>query len=88
MRVVFADHVTDDAGRLHMARAFVEAHPVHGVENAALYRLLAVGGGGQGAACDDAHRVFEIAAGGVIGRRRNVRGRRRYRRWQLWRLAG
>ena len=58
-----------------MLRALVQAHAVHGVQDAALHRLLAVGHRGQGAAGDDAHRVFEVAAGGVVGGRRNVVGR-------------
>ena len=75
VRVVFTDHVADDAGRLDVLRAAVQAHAVHGVQDAALHRLLAVGHRGQGAAGDDAHCVFEVAAGGVVGGRRNVVGR-------------
>jgi hypothetical protein len=75
VRVVFADHITDDARRFDMARALVQPHSVHGVKNAALHRLLAIGSRGQGAAGDDAHRVFEVAAGSVVGGRRNVAGR-------------
>ena len=74
VRVVLADHVADHARRLHVLRAAVQPHAVHGVEDAALHRLLAVGVGGQGAAGDHAHRVFEIAAGGVVGRWRDIVG--------------
>ena len=88
MRVVFANHITDHPRRLHMARALEQAHAEHGEENAALHGFLTVGGRGQGAASDDAHRVFEIATGGVVGRRRNVwrggGGRGRQIRWLLF----
>ena len=87
MRVIFADHVADHTRRLDMARALVQPHAVHGVKNAALHRLLAIGHGGQGTAGDDAHGVFKIAAGGVVGWRGNIAGRATGRRRQIGRYC-
>ncbi len=43
-----------------------QAHAVHGIQNAALHGLHAVGHIGQGAALDDAERVFQVGTLGVL----------------------
>ena len=58
--MVFAHYVADDAGALAGGAIGLEAHLLHGVENAAVDGLESVADIGQGAADDDRHRVIEI----------------------------
>ncbi len=60
MGMVLAHDVADDASAL--ARGFVrlQAHLLHGVENAAVYGFESVADIGQGAADDDRHGIVEI----------------------------
>ena len=71
VRVVLAEHVANHAGAFdRLGRRIAteaQAHAVHGVEDAALHRLLAVGHIGQGPALDDREGVFEVGALGVGG---------------------
>jgi hypothetical protein len=66
VRMEAAQHVADDPGALDRlgagGAAEAQAHARHRIEDAALHRLLAVAHVGQGAALDDAQRVFEIGA--------------------------
>ena len=78
VRMELAQHVADDRGALARLRARAarvgerQAHAVHRVQDAALHRLAAVGDVGQRAALDDAQRVFEIGALGVVGEGQRV----------------
>src|ERR1039457_879718 len=58
--MVLAHYIADDTGAL--ARGFVglEAHLLHGVENAAVDGLESVADIGASASVDDRHRVIEI----------------------------
>ena len=67
--VVFAEHVTHDAGGLHALRIKFEPHAVHVDENAALHRLLAVRNLRKRTALHHRHRVFEIGLGRVARER-------------------
>ena len=74
MRVETAQHVTHHAGGFDwpgtvvaIGAAKTQAHARHGVQNAPLYGLLAIAHIGQGAAFDDAERVFKVGALGVGG---------------------
>jgi len=61
VRMVLAEHLTNNTCRFDRLGAMGETELVHGKQNAALHRFLAVFNLGQGAAFDHAHRVFEIA---------------------------
>ncbi len=60
MGMVFAHDIADDAGALARGAIGLEAHLLHGVENAAVHGLESVADIGQGAADDDRHRIIEI----------------------------
>jgi hypothetical protein len=62
VRVVLADHVTDDARRLLVRPVPVVVELVHREQDAPVHRLEAVAGIGQGAPHDHAHRVIEVRA--------------------------
>ena len=57
VRMVFAEHLADDARRLRVLHAGAQAELVHRIENAALHRLLAVLDVRDRAAAHHAHRV-------------------------------
>jgi hypothetical protein len=83
MRVEAAEHVADHARALHRLRAGRrgegQAHALHGVEDAALHRLLAIAHIGQRAALDHAERVFQVGLLGVQRQRDGVAFGRRGR---------
>ena len=58
--MVFAHYVADDAGALARGAIGLEAHLLHGVENAAVHGLESVANIGQSAADDDRHGIVEI----------------------------
>src|SRR5579872_6686680 len=58
--MVLAQDVADDAGAFSGGAVGLEAHLLHGVENAAVDRLESVADIGQGAADDDRHGIVEI----------------------------
>ncbi len=58
--MVLAHHVADDAGALARGTIGLEAHLLHGVENAAVNGLESVADIGQSAADDDRHGIVEI----------------------------
>ena len=60
VRVIFADHVADHAGRLLVRPVPVVAEILHGVQHAPMHGLEAVAHVRQGAADDDAHRVVHV----------------------------
>ena len=60
VRVVLADHFTDDAGGLHVLAAVRVAEFVHREETAAVYRLEAVAHIRQRTTYDDAHRIVNV----------------------------
>ena len=62
VRVVLADHVADDAGRLLVGPVPVVIELVHRVQHAPVHRLQAVARIRQRAAHDHAHGVIEVAA--------------------------
>ena len=66
VRVIFAQHLADDAGRLFVGAVGVHAHVVHGVEDAAVHRLQAVARVGQGPRHDHAHGVVQIRAAHLV----------------------
>ena len=57
VRVVFAEHVADDARGLAEGLVRRDAELVHGIEDAAMHGLEAVAHVGQRAADDDRHRI-------------------------------
>jgi hypothetical protein len=61
VRVVLAEHVSDDRGALPVGDPRCEAGLVHGEEDAPVDGLEAVPHVGDGAPDDDAHRVVEVA---------------------------
>ena len=71
VRMVFAEHLADDARRLGVLHAGAQPELVHRVEDAALHRLLAVFDVRDRAAAHHAHRIGEVAA---LGERRHVDG--------------
>jgi hypothetical protein len=62
VRVVLADDVADDTGRLLVRPVPVVVEFVHGEQHAPVHRLEAVTGIGKRSAHDHAHGVIEIAA--------------------------
>ena len=62
VRVVLADDVADDAGRLLVRPVPVVVQLVHRVQHAPMHRLEAVAGVRQRAPHDHAHGVIEVAA--------------------------
>ena len=66
VRVVFAEHVSDDAGGL-LVRAIVEVALLpHPEEGPPVDRLQPVADVGQGASDDDGHRVVEVRAPDLV----------------------
>ena len=61
MRMVLAQHFTDDARALFVRLVGSQAHVVHGIENAPMHRLEAVAHVGQRPRDDHAHRVIQIS---------------------------
>ena len=66
MRMVFADHVADDARRLVVRLVALRAELVHGEQHAAMDRLEAVAHIGECAPHDHAHGVIEVAAAHLV----------------------
>jgi hypothetical protein len=66
MRMVLADHVADDAGRLAIRLVPVVAVLVHRMENAPVHRLEPVADVGQRPRHDHAHGVVEIGAAHLL----------------------
>ena len=62
VRVVFADHVADDARRFAVAAVPLVAVDLHRIEDAAVHGLQPVADIGQRARHDHAHRVIEVGA--------------------------
>jgi len=62
MRMVFTDHIPDDAGGFAVGLVPLVTRLIHRVENAAVDGLQAIAQIGNRAADDHAHRVVEIAA--------------------------
>ena len=60
VRVVFAEHVTDDGRRLFCLRRNVHARLVHRIQDAAVHRLQSVAHVRERARGDDRHRVVEV----------------------------
>ncbi len=58
--MVFAHDVADDSGALAGGLVGRQAHLLHGVENAAMYRLQSVADVGQRAPDNHRHRIVEI----------------------------
>jgi hypothetical protein len=69
VRVELADHVADGARRLLGLVPGRQAELAHGVDDAPLHRLEAVGDVRQGAVEDDVHRVVEVRLLGELGER-------------------
>ncbi len=78
VRVILADHVADDARRLHVLLVGRVPLLVHRIEDAPVHGLEAVAHVGQRARHDHAHRVIEIRALHLVRDRHgsDVRGRR------------
>ena len=70
VRVELAHHLTDHARRLHVRAVRVQVHLAHLVDDAALHRLHAVAGVGQGARIDHRIRVFEERLAHLLVQRR------------------
>ena len=67
MRVVFADHVANDACRFHRLGASHQPEFTHGKKHTALHWLLAVLHVRQGATFDHGNGVFKvITRGGFV----------------------
>ncbi len=66
MGVIFTDDITDNTGRLLVGARIGVGQILHGVEDAAVNRLEAVAGVGQGATDDDAHRIVNIGGGHLL----------------------
>ena len=64
--VILTQHFTDDTGALLVGRAWVQAHIVHGVEDAAVHRLEAIARIREGAGHDHAHGVVEIGSAHLL----------------------
>ena len=62
VRMIFADHVADDAGGFAVRLVPLVAVLVHRIEDAPVHRLEPVARIGQRARDDHAHRVIEIAS--------------------------
>ncbi len=59
VRVVFAEHVSDDGRALLVGTPRQESQLVHRIEDAPVHRLQAIAHIGQRALHDDAHRIVE-----------------------------
>ena len=66
MRVVFAHHVADHAGRFAIGLVRRVAGLLHGEQDAPMHRLQPVARVRQGAADDDRHRVVEVGAAHLL----------------------
>ena len=60
MRVVFAEHLANDTGRLAVGAVEADAHIVHGIQDAALDGFETVACIRQGACDNDAHGIVEV----------------------------
>ena len=60
MRMILAQHLTDDTGGFLVGRAGAHPHIVHGIENPALHGLETVARIGQRARNDHAHGIVKI----------------------------
>ena len=60
MRMILAEHLTDDTGGFPVGAVGADAHVVHRIQDAALDRLQTVTCIRQGARDDDGHGVIEI----------------------------
>ncbi len=60
VRVVFTDHITDDAGRFLVRLVVIVTELAHGIKNTPVHRLQSVPHIGQGTSDNYAHRVVEI----------------------------
>ena len=67
VRMIFAHHLADDAGRLDVLLVPVEPQLVHPEQDAAVHGLQPVAHVGQRARDDHAHGVIEIAALHLLG---------------------
>ena len=67
VRVVFAHHLADHTGALHVLLVVVEPQLVHAEQDAPVHRLEAVANVGQRARHDHAHGVIEVAALHLVG---------------------
>ncbi len=67
VRMVFAHHLADDAGALHVLLVPVDAQFAHGVEDAPVHGLETVAHVGQRAGHDHAHGVVEVGTLHFIG---------------------
>jgi len=66
VRMVLAHGVADDLGALGVLLVEVQAHLMHGKEDAAMHGLEAVADIGQSAADDDRHGVVEVRAAHLL----------------------
>ena len=64
--VVLTQHLADDTGAFLVRSAWVQAHIVHGVEDAAVHRLEAVARIREGAGHDHAHGVIEVGGAHLL----------------------
>jgi hypothetical protein len=62
VRVVFAQHIADDARALHVGPVPDVVRLVHGEQHPAVHRFQAVPDVGQGPPDDHAHGVIEVGA--------------------------
>ena len=67
MRMQFAKDVADDGCRFAGLGSGIQPQFVHGIQNAALYRLLPVTDIGKCATLDDGYRIIQIGALGKTG---------------------
>ena len=97
VRVVLADHVAHDTGRLLVGPVPVVVELVHRIQHAPMHRLEAVPSVGQGASHDHAHGVVEVAAPHFLfeadgqsffGERGHEAARRRRRRPKFYAAEG
>ena len=66
VRMELTQHLADDAGGLAVGPVGPQPHLVHGVQDAAVYRLEAVAGIGQRAADDDRHGVGQVGRSDLV----------------------
>ena len=78
VRMIFADHVTDDAGRLYVLFVWRMPLLIHRVQDSPMHWLEAVARVRQRARHDHAHGVIEVGAFHLVedGYGTNIRGRR------------
>ena len=88
VRMIFTDHVTDDARRLDVLLVRRVPLLVHRIQDAAMHRLQAVARIGQRARHDHAHGVIEVGAFHLVedGYGTNIGGRRRLSGLRIFRV--